>query len=124
MREIRQTASRAEVLAAIDSEEQYQLARWGQNGRNHEIAAWILYMESYLHEAKHIASRTTPETVVLDIIRKVVTMGVVCMEEHGAPLRPPYKPNPNDVARAEHYNETLGLVGNEVLPVRPPLVQK
>lgn len=106
---IRQTATRAEVLAAIDSEEQYQLAKWGKNGRNHEIAAWILYMQSYLNEAQHIASRTSPETVVLDIIRKVTTMGLACMMEHGAPLRPPFTVDPLLQARADAANETNGL---------------
>ena len=120
---VRQRASRAEVLAAIDSEEQYQLAKWGEQGRNHEIASWILYMQSYLNEAQEIASRTSPETKVLDIIRKVTTMGLVCMQEWGAPKRPPYQPDPGLVARAEAANDALGLVGNEILPVKPEETQ-
>jgi hypothetical protein len=80
-------ASRAEVYAAIDSERDYQERRWGDAGCNHEIAAWITYMRSYLDEAANLASRNSPETIALDCIRKVTAMGVRCMEEHGAPKR-------------------------------------
>lgn len=80
-------ASRKEVYDAIDSERDYQERRWGTAGRSHEIASWITYMQDYLNEARNLASRNSPETIALDTIRKVVALGVRCMEEHGAPKR-------------------------------------
>jgi hypothetical protein len=84
-------STREEVYAAIDSERTYQNARWNpstttSNGE-HSLEEWIMYMEDYLNEAKHILSRqarqdSDPKT--LNIIRKVTAMGVAAMEEHGA----------------------------------------
>jgi hypothetical protein len=78
--------SREDVYDAIDSERYYQMQRWGQNNP-HEIGAWILFMEDYLAEARHLVSRNSPEEIALDTIRKVTALGVACMEQHGAPLR-------------------------------------
>jgi len=74
-------ATRDEVFDAINSERNYQDTRWP--GHEHEIASYLTYMQSYLNEAINIASKTA----ALDALRKVVTLGVKCMEEHGAPLR-------------------------------------
>lgn len=81
-------ATRQEVFTAIESECACQDSRcaWG-GGKDHEIASWILYMQHQLDEARRLAATTFPETVALDAIRKCVTLGVRCMEEHGAPLR-------------------------------------
>lgn len=77
-----------EIISAIESEIDYQNLLWkGDAGKNHSIAAWILFMEHHLAEARKIASTTSPETPALDHIRKCVTLGVRCMDEHGAPLR-------------------------------------
>jgi hypothetical protein len=78
------------VYAAIDSERDYHERRWVDartGGKNHEIAAWITYMRAYIDEAAGIASHASPETAALDSIRKVCSLGVACMEEHGAPMR-------------------------------------
>ena len=88
-------ATRSEVYAAIDSERAYQDSRWvaGDNAHHsHSLCDWITYIEDYLAEAKHIASRESfpaCDEKVLDIIRKVAGMAVACMEEHGAPHRTP-----------------------------------
>lgn len=84
------SATRAEVYDAIDSEREYQERRWG--GHRHEAESYCLFMEDYLQQARHQASRTdftidSELRAYLDTIRKVVTLGVACMEEHGAPQR-------------------------------------
>lgn len=78
--------TRTEVYEAIDSERDYQDAKWGVS-RQHEIASFLLYMSHHLHLAIAIASTTSDETKALDEIRKVTTLGVVAMEQHGAPHR-------------------------------------
>lgn len=85
-------ATRAKVYAAIDSERDYQDARWGSTESKglHSISEFIAYCDDYLLEAKHILARKPmvaayPEA--LPIIRKVAAMLVSCMEQHGAVLR-------------------------------------
>jgi len=88
-------ATRQEVYAAIDSERDYQASRWNPSttvtgGVHDHVSTWILYMEDYLAEAKHILSRTAEQDAVpqaLHIIRKVTALGVACMEQLGAPKR-------------------------------------
>lgn len=85
--------SRRAVYASIDSERKYQSERWGD--RSHSVTEYILYMEHYLQEARKHASTTDLEIPihhvdVLDFIRKVTALGVVCMEENGAPHREGY----------------------------------
>ncbi len=90
--------SRTEVYSAIDSERDYQ--QWlcekasTPHGevRPHSTEEFVLYMDDYLTELKHQLSRTwtpdrKPTVEMLDTLRKVVTLGVACMEQHGAPLR-------------------------------------
>jgi hypothetical protein len=82
------TTARSQVYAALDSERDYQDSRW--NGGKHTIEEWIIYIEDYLAEAKHILAREATQTAVpksVHIMRKVTAMGVACMEQHGAPRR-------------------------------------
>lgn len=83
-----------EVFKAIESERDYQESRWNPNTTTssgvHSIEEYIMYMEDYLAEAKHLLSRNARQDSdgpCLDIMRKVTAMGVVCMEQNGAPQR-------------------------------------
>jgi hypothetical protein len=76
------TTARSEVFKDIDLERMYQDSR--RNARSHPIEAWILYMEYNLSEAKKLLFSERGAIIpALHIIRKVTTMGVACMEEHG-----------------------------------------
>lgn len=86
--------SRKFVYEAIDGEREYQDAKWNPStttsGGEHSVGEWLIYMRDYIEEALHILTRTAdPEGTdrALHNVRKVAAMGVVCMEEHGAPLR-------------------------------------
>ena len=85
--------SRRAVYQAIDSERNYQNERWGL--RTHTVTEYITYMEHYLAETRKLAS-TTDLTIpinhnaVMDFVRKVAALGVVCMEDNGAPHREGY----------------------------------
>jgi hypothetical protein len=81
---------RREVYAAIDSERSYQGMKWGDPTKT--VAEYILYMEHYLGRARAIASSTDMsgqgnKAKAMDEIRKVTALGVVCMEDNGAPQR-------------------------------------
>ena len=86
--------SRSEVYAALESERIYQDKRWTPettaSGGQHSLEDWLVYMEDYLAEMKHILSREAIQTTypkALHILRKVTAMGVAAMEQHGAPRR-------------------------------------
>lgn len=81
--------ARSEVYDAIDSERDYQLVRWGIKGEDakHSVGDFLTYMDDYLNEAKHRASREDGNSGALEVLRKVVALGVACMEQHGAPKR-------------------------------------
>lgn len=89
---------RSDVYKAIDSEREYQNSRWSRTpadvaaGHNpHSLVEWFTYMKSYTNEALEILSRNgDPEEasqMALPFARKVAALGVVAMEQHGAPLR-------------------------------------
>jgi hypothetical protein len=89
---------RSEVYAALDSERTYQDIRWGVDaapGRRpsdhfHSVSEWLLYIQDYTTEAIHICSREADPVAsekALNWIRKIAAMGVVCMEQNGAPKR-------------------------------------
>lgn len=88
------TTTRQEVYAAIDGERDYQDQRWNgtttSTAGKHSVAEFVLFMDDYLREAKtHLSRNGEPEASVVALItlRKIIGMGVACMEQHGAPLR-------------------------------------
>lgn len=88
---------RSEVYKAVDSERDYQDRRIARDGTTasgsehyHTPEEFILYMEDYLNEARHVASRTwgpTAKPAIMELVRKVTALGVACMEANGAPHR-------------------------------------
>lgn len=88
-------ATREEVYEAVDGERTYQ-TKWdtAESQGLHEPAAFILFMEEYLSEARKLESTRENgnngrflEEGSLDFVRKVTALGVACMEQHGAPRR-------------------------------------
>jgi hypothetical protein len=83
---------RSEVYAAIDGERDYQDAQKG-NSKRHEgqppmtPGEYILCMEKCLADARDTWYRPDGGWACLDFVRKVVALGVGCMELHGAPRR-------------------------------------
>jgi len=87
-------AGRTEIFAAIEGERLYQDSRWNpettSSGGKHDLGAWILFMEDYLQEARSQISRgadPAASDLALHTLRKVVTMGVAAMEQHGVRFR-------------------------------------
>lgn len=86
--------TRDAVYAALDGEREYQNRKWKEDttlsGGKHTPAEWLVYLQDYLTEAFHQASRYSDpgsRVMVLGTIRKIAAMGVACMEQNGAPLR-------------------------------------
>lgn len=82
------SVKRERVYKALDSERDYQAKKW--NEAAHSPLEFLVYMEDYVSEAKHVCSRNSDAEIggkVMDIIRKVSALGVACMEQHGAPMR-------------------------------------
>jgi len=79
------------VAEVVEGERVYQLLRWNpkttpSNG-THSVSEFLLYMQDYLTEAIHQASRCPGEDRALETVRKVTALGMACMEQNGAPLR-------------------------------------
>lgn len=76
------------VYQNIDRERDYQDKKWGdQNDRRHTPGDFIVFMQDYLTEAAHKASREHGWEPALDVLRKVVALGVACLEVRGCPPR-------------------------------------
>jgi hypothetical protein len=86
---------RKDVYKLIDGERTYQEGRWNASstvseGHHHTPEEWIIYMEDYLAEAKHILSRESQVPAynkAMACIRKVTAMGVAAMEQIETPAR-------------------------------------
>lgn len=86
--------TREQVYKAIDSERDYQDKKWNPDttptGGVHTLTEWLVYIEDYINEAKHIASRKSDDEAnenISHIMRKIGGMAVAAMEQNGAPLR-------------------------------------
>lgn len=85
---------RKQVYALIDGERDYQDRRWNEgttsSGGIHSPEEWLIYMQDYLTEAIHFASRANNEEAfpkVMASIRKITAMGVAAMEQIPTPAR-------------------------------------
>ena len=80
---------REKVYKIIDGERDHQDELWNVattiSENKHTPEEWIMYMMDYLSEASHILSREAAQTgrpKAMEIVRKVVAMGIAAMEEH------------------------------------------
>lgn len=91
---------RKDIYEIIDEERKHQDSLWG--GRNHdkfhEPESWIIYMEHYIAIAKkELATKHHDESIpiAMDNMRKVVALGIACLENYGCPSRDSYRKNEN-----------------------------
>jgi hypothetical protein len=77
---------REQVYILIDDERDYQDKKWGVNKLN-SLEEWLVYIEDYLNETKHLLSRTS-NSIDYDKakcnIRKIAAMAVCALEQHTA----------------------------------------
>lgn len=82
--------SRQHVFEAIQSERDYQVRRWGVRQpdgsfkeNEHTVGDFMGYMKYYLDEAFKEGSTKSGTEPALEALRKVITLGVACFEQHG-----------------------------------------
>lgn len=85
---------RRDIYLAIDTERAYQDSKGvitdGHAHHHDRVECYILYMEDYMHEMRNIASRVWGETATMktmEVMRKVITLGVAAAEIFGIPQR-------------------------------------
>lgn len=91
------TTPRKGVYEALDSERAYQNSKWCRTpgdlaaGHNpHSVCEWLTYMRHYVEEGLRVATTANDPAAsaqALEFVRKVAALGVVAMEQHGAPRR-------------------------------------
>ena len=88
---------RTDVYKLIDGEREYQDSRWNPTTTTsdgiHSVEEWMMFIEDYVSEAKHILSRESKQVADskgMDIMRKVAAMSVCAMEQHETSPRKVY----------------------------------
>lgn len=83
-------ATREEVYAAIDGEREYQDQKWGNTKSSNEpgdgertVDEFALYISVYADKLRMLAGEFADPQAKLNIIRKVGTLCVNAMEQHG-----------------------------------------
>jgi len=85
---------RTDVYAAIDSERDYQDTMWGQSSEGgrpgdgfRSVDAYAAYLQRYVNVLIEVVGTSDDDSKKLEVIRKIAGLCVVCMEQHGAPVR-------------------------------------
>jgi hypothetical protein len=87
------------IFERIRDERHYQVRRWGYRQPDgqfiepqHSVGDFLIYMQDYLTEAVHQASRNDGNEEALSCLRRVVALGISCFEQHGVPARDTTRP--------------------------------
>ena len=91
---MRQLATIAEVIAALEDERAYQDLKWNADttasGGFHSPTEWLVYIEDYVREAKQFTSRNAePQATefVINALRKIGAMAVAAQQQNGVRAR-------------------------------------
>jgi len=77
-------ASKQDVFNAITDERVFQDRKWGTVEQHpHEVGSWLTIMRQLMNDADKGWMSNRGDEAALDDIRKVVAVGVACMEQHG-----------------------------------------
>jgi hypothetical protein len=86
-----------DIYDVLNGEREYQKRRWGERQpdgsfreSNHEVGEYLVYMQDYLTAGFHALTHKDGSLDALDALRKVVTLGIGCFEEHGIRRRDLY----------------------------------
>jgi hypothetical protein len=79
-----------DVLDALHDERVFQNRKWGTIAEHpHEVGGYLTIMRKLLADAEVAWSTARGDVGALDEIRKVVAVGIACMEQYGAVPRSP-----------------------------------
>jgi hypothetical protein len=74
-----------DVMSAIHDERVFQNRKWGTIEQHpHEVGGWLTIMRKLLTDAEAEWAGKSGDIGALDELRKVVAVGIACMEQHGA----------------------------------------
>jgi len=83
-------STRQEVFSTINDERVFQDRKWGTIQEHpHEVGSWLTIMRQLLNDAERAYVSQRGDFGAIDELRKVVAVGVACMEQHGTVPRPP-----------------------------------
>ena len=80
---------RTEIYDLIDNERAYQEKRW-VNEPIHSPTEYLAYISEYVRIGNTLATFEDNEVVnpkIMDVMRKIIALGVACAESHGLPER-------------------------------------
>lgn len=82
------TFLRQVIYREIDRERTYQDRQHGgrEHDKDHTVEDWLEFMDEYVTDAKALV-RAGEQRVALEEIRKIVSLGIACLEVHGCPPR-------------------------------------
>lgn len=76
---------RNKVYELIDSERRYQDLKWGAIEQHpHEVGSWILILSAHVRDAMEAWGSAPNDHQALEEVRKIASIAVACMEQHGA----------------------------------------
>lgn len=79
-----------EVLSAVHDERVFQNRKWGTIEQHpHEVGGYLTLMRKLLTDAEAQWSSNRGDIGALDEVRKVVAVGIACMEQHRPISRSP-----------------------------------
>lgn len=80
--------ARINALGAICDERNYQDKKWGTVQEcPHEVGAWLTIIRHCLNRAEAAYVTGEGDVGALDELRKVASVSLACMEQHGAVYR-------------------------------------
>ena len=79
-----------DVLTALHDERVYQNRKWGTIADHpHEVGGYLTLMRKLLRDAEDAWQSQRGDIGALDELRKVIAVGIACLEQHGAVPRSP-----------------------------------
>ncbi len=76
--------NQAAVISAIVNERAYQDAKWGTiQERPREVGTYLTLMRALLTDADRAYAKSKGDEPALNELRKVIAVGVACLEQHG-----------------------------------------
>ena len=80
---------RTEIYDLIDNERAYQEKRW-VNEPIHSPTEYLVYISEYIKIGNTLATFEDDVVMnpkIMDVMRKIIALGVACAESHGLPER-------------------------------------
>lgn len=79
-----------EVLSAVQDERVYQNRKWGTTDHHpHEVGGYLTIIRKLSADADAAWSSARGDIAALDEVRKIIAVGIACLEQHGPVPRSP-----------------------------------